>query len=169
MGHCQSRCPDGSFDEQNIASPWELSLVEDFLFLNLHLRVCVLSLSEQGKHVLVFPQASAWISATKFGCKINASFDNVRILWFLKSFRVCATWVGCLFHKICFLCAFQYILWKIVNLWVPALSDKLGKRLESPVAQICMPISISYIHTCRWCCFEAIVSFYSLKPLTRLL
>lgn len=114
MGHCQSRYPDGSFEERNLASLWELSLVEDFLLLNL--RVYDLSLSEQGKHVLVSSQASAWISATKIGCKINASFDNVCILWFLKGFRVCASWVGSLLRKICLIGAVQYILWKIVDL-----------------------------------------------------
>lgn len=99
MGHCQSRYPDGSFEERNIASLWELSPVEDFLLSILHRRICNVLLPEQGKHVLVSSQASAWISATKFGCKINASFDNVCMLWILKYFRVCASWVGSLLRQ----------------------------------------------------------------------
>lgn len=58
--------------------------MEDFLLVSLHRRVYDLSIPERGRHVLVSSQASAWISATTFGCKINASFDNVCILWFLK-------------------------------------------------------------------------------------
>lgn len=88
IGRCQSRYPGGPFEEWNITNLGELSLVEDFLLVSLHRRVYDLSIPERGRHVLVSSRASAWISATKFGCKINASFDNVCILWFLKRGRV---------------------------------------------------------------------------------
>lgn len=103
IGRCQSRFPDGPFKEWNITSLWEFSLVEDFLLLSLHHRVYDLSISERGEHVLVSSQASSWISATTFGCKINASFDNVCILCFLKRFRVCASYLF-------YLCGSAYVV-----------------------------------------------------------
>lgn len=39
-----------------------------------------LLISARSRNVLASSLASPWITATKFGCDINALFDNVRIL-----------------------------------------------------------------------------------------
>lgn len=102
IGRCQSRFPDGPFKEWNITSLGEFSLVEDFLSLSLHRHVYDLLISERGKHVLASSQASSWISATTFGCKINASFDNVCILWFFETLpSVCFLFILFVWFSIC--------------------------------------------------------------------
>lgn len=80
----------------NMTSLWELPLVEDFLSLNLHWCGFDFLISLLSKNVLASSLARRWITATKFGCDINALFDNVCTLWFLsKWFRVFVTlmWV----------------------------------------------------------------------------
>lgn len=61
----------------NMTSLWELTLVEDFLLLNLLWCGYDFLISVQGKNVLISSLAWRWITATKFGCDINALFDNV--------------------------------------------------------------------------------------------
>ncbi len=73
----------------NMTGLWELPLVEDLLSLNLRWCGYDFLISTLSKNVLVSSLTRWWITATKFGCDINALFDNVCSLWFLsKWFRV---------------------------------------------------------------------------------
>lgn len=73
----------------NMTGLWDLPLVEDFLSLNLYWCTYDFLISALSKNVLASSFRQRWITPTKFGCDINALFDNVCTLEFLsKWYRV---------------------------------------------------------------------------------